>query len=125
MPPEVTTGRAVVFVGAVVVVVCGSDVVVGVELGADSPEDALAGTVVVGTVAVGKDVDDGVTFGSAVVGELIPGCSLATTTPIRTLAPVAMSDADLVKRRRRESARCLARGEPFGCVELMALACTF
>lgn len=105
--------------GAAFFVVGGDEVVVGVDVGVDSPEGTLVGTVVVGRVVVGRDVDDGATLGSAVVADLTPGCSLATTTPISTLAPLAVSAADLVRRRRRDLARCLAPVALYGCVEFI------
>ena len=49
--------------------------------------------------------------------EVAPGCSLATTTPINAVAPVAAITAERVKRRSRNSARRRVSGE------LRSLAC--
>ena len=49
--------------------------------------------------------------GAAGVVALTPGCSLATNTPIATVAAVANATAERVRRRRRASARCLAYAE--------------
>jgi len=93
----VTTGREVVVVGGrlVVAVVVSASVVGVVEEEGSSPElDPAVGLAVVGVVV-----------------ELAPGCSLATTTPISAVAPVAARTAERVRRRSRRSARSRASGE--------------
>jgi hypothetical protein len=112
VPPEVTTGCVVVVVGGeVVVVVVGFDVV-GVVVAWVSlvPEEPVVG-VGVDVVDVEVDVDvleppDPAGFDAA----LTPGCSLAITTPIRAVAPVAVRTAARVNRRTRASARWRAAG---------------
>jgi hypothetical protein len=123
-------GLVVVVVGAAVVVVVGAAVVVvvGAEVGGVvacvelSPEvgsefgAGVVGVDVDGTVVEVEDVDcvvgidvDGDSDGVVPVvlgSELAPGCSLATTMPIRAVAPVAASTTDRVRRRRRRLARC-------------------
>jgi hypothetical protein len=82
---------------AVVVVVVGVGVVVGGEV------------VVVGSEA---DVDVVETWEATSLEEALePGCSLATTTPMTTVAPVAKRATERVRRRRRTSACLLASGE--------------
>jgi len=123
VPPEVTTGRVVVVVGGrLVVVVVGAKVVgtiAGVEL---LPEvDGVVGVAVAGVSVVGVDaggaVEVDVVGGRAGVvplvpaPELAPGCSFATTMPIRAVAPVAARTAKRVRRRRRTLARSRVSGE--------------
>ena len=90
VPPEVTTGRDLVLVGR--------DVVVRGEVGEPGAEGVWAGTVLEGALA--------------------PGCSLATTTPMAMVAPLATSAAKRVRRRSRVSARCLLSGKLDCGVEL-------
>jgi hypothetical protein len=91
----VTTGRVVVVVGGLVAGV--------VDVAALLPDDPEVGDVVGAVVGV---VVDPVPF---VLGaDPAPGCSLATTTPITAMAAVAVSTADLVRRRRSASARSRA-----------------
>ncbi|HWE68176.1 MAG TPA: hypothetical protein VG298_16160 [Acidimicrobiales bacterium] len=94
MPPEVTRGFVVVVVGAVVV---------GVVVDESDPFVAeLVGSVVLGLVVGSGVVEDEVEVEEVVVVEpLAPECSLATTTPITAVAPVAASTTERVSRRRR------------------------
>lgn len=86
-----------------------------VEDSAAPPEDgATAGVVVVEVDRVAGVVDDGDTAGAPFVPFAVteaPGCSLATTTPMTTVAPVATSAADRDNRRSRACARFRARAE--------------
>jgi hypothetical protein len=115
----VTTGRVVVVVGGGLVVVVGAKVG-GVVTGEVSLPDGDRddGVEVVGVAGDGKAVVDG----TEVVGvdgivplvlapELDPGCSLATTTPITAVAPVAASATARVSRRSLTCARSLVSGE--------------
>lgn len=99
----------------VVVVVVGVVCTVPVE-----GEVPVVGDAVVGVVlgAVGDDVVDSVpgdVVGTDVVdvfsAELTPGCSLATTRPMSTVAPLAARTATRVRRRTRRFARCLLSRE--------------
>jgi hypothetical protein len=107
----VTTGCVVVVVGCEVVVVVVAFDVVGVVVACASPvpEEPV---VVVDVVDVELDVPavleppDPAGFDAA----LTPGCSLATTTPIKALAPVATRTAARVNVRTRVSARWRAAG---------------
>ena len=90
VPPDVATGRVVVVVGGGVVVVVGGDVVVVVGDEVPAPRFDEAGVrrggevVVVGAIVVEVL---GVCSG-ALPDAVAPGCSLATTTPMTTVAPV-------------------------------------
>jgi hypothetical protein len=111
VPPEVTTGCVVVVVGCeVVVVVVGFEVVgvvvAWVSLVPEEPAVVVVVVVDVDVVDVEVDVPDPVALDAA----LTPGCSLAITTPIRAVAPVAARTAARVNRRTRASARCRAAG---------------
>jgi hypothetical protein len=102
VPPEVATGRVVVVVGGDVVVVVGANVVVVVgddELPRRFDE--------VGVVVVGELVDVGATvvdvvgvWSTPLLDADAPGCSLATTMPMTTVAPVAATAVRRVSRRR-------------------------
>jgi hypothetical protein len=115
VPPDVTAGRVVVVVGAMVVGVVVGTVTAG-ELGAPppsaEPDEPLAGGGVVG----GGDV--------VVVGPLLPapepdadggadapGCSRATSTPRKAVAAPASTTNAWVSRRRRRCARARVAGE--------------
>jgi hypothetical protein len=113
VPPDVATGRVVVVVGGAVVVVVGGKVVVVVEDEEPAPRSDEVGVVVDGAVDV---------VGASVVevlglrrGELTdaddPGCSLATTMPMTTVAPVAATAASRVRKRSDASARRRVSGE--------------
>ena len=121
VPPEVTTGRVVVVVGGGLVVVVVGGVVLGVVCGVpvDGANPTVGGEVVDGVVdgvvsVVGDDVG---VEGTVVVVEgnkvevLFAGCSLATTTPMSTVAPVAAMRDARVRRLTRKWARRLAAGE--------------
>ena len=130
MPPDVVTGFVVVVVGAVEVVVVVPAVVVVTDVALAVPwPDEDAGSVVL--VVVGLDVEvlavlpeecpavvrDGVcSFRISVV--LPPGCSMATTRPMATVAPVAPRTAPRVSRRSRTRAEVLASRRPFGLVPM-------
>ena len=131
MPPDVVTGFVVVVVGAVVVVVVVPAVVVVTDVALAVPwPDEDAGSVVL--VVVGLDdlevfavlpeecpavVRDGVC--SLRISELLPpGCSMATTRPMATVAPVAPRTAPRVSRRSRTRAKVLASRRPFGLVPM-------
>ena len=82
-----------------------------------------------GDTAIGDDVGvrearDAEGFCAGTLGEvaLAPGCSLATTTPMATVAPVASRAATRVTRRRRASTRALFSGELNRGAELNGLA---
>lgn len=100
----------------VVVVVVGGDVVVVV--GDVDPEGA-SGTDEVGAAVVGGDVVEGTRAGTVLEGVLAPGCSLATTTPMAIVAPVAARAAARVSRRKRASVCRLVSGELDCGVELI------
>jgi hypothetical protein len=114
--PDVTTGRVVVVVGTGwVVVVVGADVVGGVVGG--EPDVGVVGDAVEGVEVAGADgivvvVVDGVR-GVDWTGPvaLAPGCSLATTTAIAAVAPVATNVMTRVRRRTRACARRRDWGE--------------
>jgi hypothetical protein len=104
VPPEVTTGR--------VVVVVGGEVVCGVAL--DGVDSTVGEVVDVVASVVG---DDGavegivVVTGGSKVEVLFAGCSLATTTPMSTVAPAAAMKDARVRRLTRIWARRLVSGE--------------
>ncbi len=115
----------VVVGGEVVVVVVGGAVVGGAVVGGvvlgvagGVPVDGVDSTVgeVVGVVVsvVGDDGDvEGVVVvvGGGKVALLFAGCSLATTTPMSTVAPVAAMKDARVRRLTRIWARRLVSGE--------------
>jgi hypothetical protein len=115
----VTRGRVVVVVGGGVVVVV---VVVGAAVVGGAPPPDVDGAVE-GVVEVAGIEVAGIDVGGAVIGvvggvippveeiELLPGCSLATRTPITTVAPVEANMVTRVKRRMRRWARRLDAGE--------------
>jgi hypothetical protein len=125
--PEVTRGRVVVVVGGRVVVV----VVVGAAVVGGAPPSDVDGAVEVAGVEVAGVTVGGVEVVGAVIGvvggvippvgevELLPGCSLATRTPITTVAPVEANMATRVTRRMRRLARCRDSGEwwPKRCLD--------
>jgi hypothetical protein len=86
VPPEVVTGGLVVVVG-------------------DWPAfgEGLEGAVRNGVV--------GGWVPGVLAPEVVPGCSLAMTTPTRTVAPVAARMAERVRRRTRASACSRDSGE--------------
>jgi hypothetical protein len=102
-----------------VVVVVGADVL-GVLFGV--PAEVVGDVVgdVVGVVVLVVVVVD------AAGAALAPGCSLATTTPITAVAPVAARTAVRVTRRRRSVARCrISRGSSsMGRVMAWGLSCS-
>jgi len=85
-------------------------VVVGaVELAAPSlEEDGDEDEVLVG-FADAEEVEPAASVGDDVAP--VPGCSFATTTPTRAVAPVAATMAALVMRRRRTWARSRDSGD--------------
>ena len=95
VPPDVTTGRVVVVVGGRVVGGGRVVVVVGVVVGTEAGVGAL------------EPADD-------------PGCSRATVTPMKALAPPATTIVVLVSRLTRACARVRALGEYRSCVCLTA-----
>jgi hypothetical protein len=100
----------VVVVGGEVVVVLGGEVVVVVDTDPDvaAGSDEVDGGVVVVDVLGAEPAE---TCGGLVLAEaLAPGCSLATTTPIATAAPVAAKAVERVNRRSRALARRLVSG---------------
>jgi hypothetical protein len=124
VPPEVTTGLFFVVVGGDVVVVVGGVVVVvvvvaGVVDPGEAPGGAVVGGAVVGGAVVGGDVVEGTPAGTVLEGALAPGCSLATTTPMAMVAPVAARAAARVSRRKRASVCRLVSGELDCGVELI------
>jgi hypothetical protein len=118
VPPEVVTGRVVVVVGGEVVVVVGGEVVVDGDVGAEEvPESGVVVVVVGGDVVVVEVLVLEGAWAGTWGDELAPGCSLATSTPMAMVAPVATRAAERVSRRRRASVRCLASGELGGGVD--------
>lgn len=140
MPPDVVAGFVVVVVGAVVVVVVVLGVVVVTEVAAPLPSldrSVVLVVVVLDAVEVLAARPEEL---PAVVREdefrslrtcvaLPPGCSVATTRPITTLAPVAPSTAPKVSRRSRDLALALSSRGPFGvrpmAIGLLGLANDF
>jgi hypothetical protein len=117
----VVVGGEVVVVGDEVVGVVVAGVVAAVEvegvvLAPEPAGDSVAGVevvgdvVVVGAVVVGVVVVDPVDPVVPAVA-LAPGCSLATTTPMRAVAPVASTIEARVRWRTSAFARLLASGE--------------
>jgi hypothetical protein len=99
VPPDVATGRVVVVVGGDVVVVVGGKVVVVVGEDEPAPRFDEVGVVVGGeVVVVGATVVEvlGVWSGALLDADA-PGCSLATTMPMTTVAPVAATAASRVR----------------------------
>jgi len=84
----------------------------------------VGGDTVIGGDVVGVEVLDaeGLCAGAVRDVALAPGCSLATTTPMATVAPVASRAATRVTRRRRASTRALFSGELNRGAELNGLA---
>ncbi len=114
VPPDVATGRVVVVVGGEVVVVVGGTVVV-----VESDEDPAPRLDEVGVVEVEVEVEvDGAAvvevpevWGGALLDADAPGCSLATTMPMTTVAPVAATATSRVRKRSDAAARRLVSGE--------------
>jgi hypothetical protein len=92
----------------VVVVVRG--VVVEVVADESDGDGAVVGGVVVVVVVVNGVVVVVEFVETVLVVALLPGCSLATTTPITAVAPVAIMTAERVRRRTRTVALCRASG---------------
>jgi hypothetical protein len=92
-----------------VVVVGGRVVVDGVVLPSELDFDVGVVVGVVGVVVGDEDVEVVEVCAGVVplerAAELAPGCSLATTTPIRAVAPVAARAAERVRRRSLVLAR--------------------
>jgi hypothetical protein len=93
----VVTGRDLVVVGVVVWVVVVVVVVVVVASDERPPEEGPAAVEVVEVEAPGSPVE--------VVEVEAPGFSLATTTPMRAVVPVATIATARVRRRNRRLAR--------------------
>jgi hypothetical protein len=91
----------------VVVVVDGNVVVVDDDVPVPRFDEVDGDVVVVGATVV---VVLGVCSG-ALLDAVAPGCSLATTTPMTTVAPVAARAASRVRIRRDATARRLVSGE--------------
>ena len=104
------------------VVVVGGELVGVVAVGPEGAPGSVEGEGdVVGGVVVevlGVEVLGVETAGTALGEALAPGCSLATTTPMAMVAPVAAKAAERVNRLRRVAARRLASGV-FGCGALL------
>ena len=101
-------------VGVVVVVVLVAGVVV-VVVASDDDEvpssDVVVGVLVVTAEDVEPSLDDVVVVVELDAALLAPGCSLATTTPIRAVDAAAAITAERVMRRRRTLARWRESGE--------------
>jgi hypothetical protein len=99
-------------VGGAVVVVVGGKVVVVVDE-EPAPMSDEVGVVVEGAVdVVGADVVEVLELWTGEIPDAEePGCSLATTTPITTAAPVAATAANRVRKRSDASARRRVSGE--------------
>jgi hypothetical protein len=114
VPPDVATGRVVVVVGGEVVVVVGGRVVV-----VESDEEPAPRLDEVGVVEVEVEVEvDGAAvvevpevWGGALLDVDAPGCSLATTMPMTTVAPVAATATSRVRKRSDAAARRLVSGD--------------
>jgi hypothetical protein len=111
--PDVATGRVVVVVGGNVVVVVGANVVVVVGDDKPAPRSEEVGVVAGGeVVVVGATVVEVVGVWSGALPDAdAPGCSLATTIPMTTVAPVAATAASRVRIRRDAAARRRVSGE--------------
>jgi hypothetical protein len=132
-PPDVTTGRVVVVVGGRVVVVVDG-LVVGVVAAGVVAAGVVVVVVVVGEGGVGEVVVVVVPApevpGCALEGteegvgafEPVdePGCSLATVTPMKALAPPATTIVVRFNRLTRACARARALGEYRSRVGLIA-----
>ena len=121
VPPDVTTGCVVVVVGGLVVVVAGG-LVVGVT--SDEPVVGVVGVagVVAGVVVVvvvdtaGPDVAGCAVVGTgegagALAAAAEPGCSLATVTQMKAVAPPAATITVPVRRLILACARVRETGE--------------
>jgi hypothetical protein len=114
VPPDVATGRVVVVVGGEVVVVVGGRVVV---VGSDEEPAPRLDEVGVVEVEVEVDVDGAAVvevpevWGRALLDADAPGCSLATTMPMTTVAPVAATATSRVRKRSDAAARRLVSGD--------------
>jgi hypothetical protein len=112
VPPDVATGRVVVVVGGEVVVVVGGRVVV---VGSD--EEPAPRLDEVGVVEVEVEVDGAAVvevpevWGRVLLDADAPGCSLATTMPMTTVAPVAATATSRVRKRSDAAARRLVSGD--------------
>ena len=127
VPPDVTTGLVVVVVGWLVVVVVGGAVVGGgrvVATGlvgtAGAAEDPCTPTPLVGVVVGAAVVDVVVDVAAGTAGSLTacagtvaedPGCSRATVTQMRAVAPPLSSRAVRVNRLMRICAAARDDGE--------------
>ncbi len=125
VPPDVTTGCVVVVVGGLVVVVAGGLVVVvagGLVVVVTSDEPVVGTVVVAGVVVVvvvdtaGPDVAGCAVVGTgegagAVAAAEEPGCSLATVTQMKAVAPPAATITVPVRRLILACARVRETGE--------------
>jgi hypothetical protein len=125
VPPDVVTGFVVVVVGAVVVVVVVLLEVVVVAFVWPLPDEDSGSLVLVVVVLDDVEVLAVLPEGCpAVVREdglcvvLPPGCSVATTRPIATVAPVAPRIAPRVRRRSRTRALAVASCGLIGLVPM-------
>jgi hypothetical protein len=105
--PEVATGRVVVVVGGATVVVVAGTVVVVVGDEELAPRLDEVGVVVgVEVVVVGSTVVVVFEVRCGTLPDAVPpGCSFATTKPMTTVAPVAATAANCVRKRRDVAAR--------------------
>jgi hypothetical protein len=100
VPPDVTVGLEEVAVGAEAEV----PVFPVVPVVPESPEAEVPAD-----EELPPDVEDEVVVVVAPVA-LVPGCSCATTIPMATVAPAAVTMAPRVRKRSRDLARSLAAG---------------